>query len=141
VSIWTDPDTTDDGSPGGQFWVMLQAGGAAPPADTHVRLSIRPLDRPGRTLSETAVPVDGDRGNQYVELVMDHEGRFAVHAAIDGTAGHGEVASEVEATYDLRPPPLLLLLYLLPFALVAFLWVKLLARRRRLEGRGGSRGR
>ncbi|HET7217087.1 MAG TPA: hypothetical protein VFJ02_03530, partial [Vicinamibacterales bacterium] len=32
VSIWTDPDTTDDGSARGQFWVKLHAanGGALP---------------------------------------------------------------------------------------------------------------
>jgi hypothetical protein len=23
ISIWTDPDATDDGSSGGQFWVVL----------------------------------------------------------------------------------------------------------------------
>ena len=27
VSIWTDPDTTDDGSPGGQFWVRIHLPG------------------------------------------------------------------------------------------------------------------
>ena len=143
VSIWTDPDTTDDGSPGGQFWVTVQAAhdGTVVGDDTRVRLSIRPLGRPGPALTASAVPVDGDPGNQYVELVLDHEGLFAVHLTIDGALGRGGVDSQVEATYDLRPPALLLLLYLLPFALVAFLWVKLLVRRRQLEGRGGGRGR
>lgn len=143
VSIWTDPDTTDDGSPGGQFWVTLQAAdaGTAVGGDTRVRLSIRPLERPGPALAASAVPVGGDPGNQYVELVMDHEGLFAVHLTIDGALGRGEVDSQVEATYDLRPPALLLLLYLLPFALVAFLWVKLLVRRRSHAGPGRSQGR
>jgi len=41
VSVWTDPDTTDDGTAGGQFWVVLRpasgysscsnAGGARQP--------------------------------------------------------------------------------------------------------------
>ena len=25
ISVWTDPDATDDGSPGGQFWVIVEA--------------------------------------------------------------------------------------------------------------------
>ena len=33
ISVWTDPDTTDDGSPGGQFWIRfhLVDGGEVPP--------------------------------------------------------------------------------------------------------------
>jgi hypothetical protein len=40
------------------------------------------------------------------------------------------VESEVDATYDLRPAPALLLLYLMPFVAVGLLWAKLLLRRR-----------
>jgi len=43
----------------------------------------------------------------------------------------------VEATYDLRPAPALLAVYLLPFLLVGFLWTKRLLQRRRGRSRGG----
>ena len=44
ISIWTDPDTTDDGSPGGQFWVRLHVAGkgAVIPAGTRVMVGIKP---------------------------------------------------------------------------------------------------
>ena len=45
--------------------------------------------------------------------------------------GRGQVEGEVTATYDLRPPPGLLVIYLLPFVTVGALWVKVLVRRRR----------
>ena len=47
VSVWTDPDATDDGSAGGQFWVQLQLAGAdgpLPPA-TRATLGVRPVIR------------------------------------------------------------------------------------------------
>ena len=49
LSIWTDPDTTDDGTAGGQFWVRLNSSraGSALPADTRARVAIRPVGRAG----------------------------------------------------------------------------------------------
>ena len=61
---------------------------------------------------------------------MDHEGRFAVHVTIAGPLGGAELDAETSATYDLRPPPYLIAVYLLPFLLVGLLWGRLLTRRR-----------
>jgi hypothetical protein len=135
ISVWTDPDTTDDGSSGGQFWVTVDPRNesVALPADTRAQVSIAPLDREGPAQSGWSEPVRGDVSRQFVALVMDHEGRFNVRVAIDGPLGPAKVAAEVEATYDLRPPPILLALYVVPFLLVGFLWLKLLLRRRRAE--------
>jgi hypothetical protein len=132
ISIWTDPDTTDDGSPGGQFWVRVQrhAEAGAIPAQTRATVAIKPLDRTGPELTGSATPVHGDITNQFAGLVMDHEGRFAVHVTIDGPLGAAAVDTAVDATYDLRPPPFLLAVYLLPFLLVGLLWGRLLVRRR-----------
>jgi hypothetical protein len=132
VSIWTDPDTTDDGSPGGQFWVRLEPAARedALPPHTRVTVAIRALGRTGPALTSTASPVRGDVTNQFAALVMDHEGRFAVHVAVDGPLGAATVDAEVDATYDLRPAPYLLVLYLVPFVLVGLLWGRLLIRRR-----------
>ena len=135
VAIWTDPDATDDPKPGGQFWVVLKArdDAAAIPAGTRVTVAIRPLDRPGTELTATAAPVDGLVSRQFAALRMDHEGPFAVRVAIDGPLGRVEVTSRVDATYDLRPPPFLFFIYLLPFVAIGLLWIKLLRRRRTLR--------
>jgi hypothetical protein len=132
ISIWSDPDTTDDGSPGGQFWVVLTAvgGGPAIPAPTVVTVAFRPLDREGPTRTGRAVPVNGATDNQFVALLMDHEGPFGVRVTVDSPLGRAEVESRAEATYDLRPSRGLMVIYLLPFVAVGALWMKVLWRRR-----------
>jgi hypothetical protein len=132
ISVWTDPDTTDDGSPGGQFWVRIDAarGGGRLPETTRASVAIRPLDRGGPSIRAEAEPVRGDVTNQFAALLMDHEGRFAVHVAVDGPLGAATLDSEVSATYDARPPPALLALYLAPFVAVGLLWARVLISRR-----------
>jgi hypothetical protein len=88
VSLWTDPDTTDDGSAAGKFWVMMN------PARKGIVLA------PDTRVNE-------------------------------GPLGPADVEAAVDATYDLRPRPIVLALALMPFLLVGFLWVKLLLRRRK----------
>ncbi|HEY7449993.1 MAG TPA: hypothetical protein VH702_17685 [Vicinamibacterales bacterium] len=133
VAIWTDPDATDDGSAAGQFWVVLQPirTGTELPPDTRVNVEVWPLDRAGAVHRETAAPVGQSVARQFAALVMDHEGRFGVRALIDGPLGSANVETEVNATYDLRPQPILLVVYVVPFLMVGFLWVKLLMRRRK----------
>jgi hypothetical protein len=132
VSLWTDPDTTDDGSAAGQFWVVLAPAqpSASLPADTRADISIRPGDRAGDVRTRRTEPVNGDVGRQFAALLMDHEGPFAVHVAIDGRAGTAALDANVDATYDLRPPRFMIAVYLMPFLLIGFLWAKLLIRRR-----------
>ena len=131
VSVWTDPDATGDGTAGGQFWVMIEmTDGSEPPADTRAHVTIRPLDRSGPAVSGDAAPVDGDPSRQFVALLMDHEGRFGVRTEISGSRGPAAADAWVDATYDLRPPPALLALYVMPFLAVGVLWLKLLHRRR-----------
>jgi hypothetical protein len=137
ISIWADPDTTDDGPPAGQFWIVIDplVQGTSLPQDTRSNISVAPLDRPGPTRTGRTAPVSNQAGRQFVALLLDHEGRFAVRAEIEGPLGPARLDTEVEATYDLRPPPLMLAVYMMPFVLVGFLWVKLLlARRRRWSG-------
>jgi len=124
VSVWTDPDTTDDQTAAGRFWVTLE------PAAEHVVVAIKPLDRVGAERSAAAQPVNGDRQRQFVALLMDHEGPFGVHVAIDGAPGKAEVDTMTDATYDLRPRPILIVLFVFPFVLVGFVWGKLLIKRR-----------
>ncbi len=132
ISIWTDPDATDDGSRGGQFWVVLEQrhGEGVPPA-TRVSLTVTALDRTGSIQTATGEPVRGDVGNQFASVVMDHEGPYRVAVSVSGPMGDASVESRAEATYDLRPPPYMLAWYLAPFILAGLLWGRLLMRRRR----------
>jgi len=132
ISIWTDPDTTDDGKAAGQFWVVIDAadGKSTIPAGTHASVTIRPLDREGPTREGRAEPVNKSVTRQFVALLMDHEGPFGVGVTVDGPLGRATVDTRVDATYDLRPAPGLIGLYLMPFVLVGGLWVKVLLRRR-----------
>ena len=133
ISIWSDPDATDDGTAGGSFWVVLESvtRGASIPAGTQATVSVRPLDREGAVQTGVAQPVGGSLANQFIALLMDHEGRFTVDVVVDGPMGRADVSATVDATYDERPPPYLMAVYLFPFLAVGLLWVKVLRQRRR----------
>jgi hypothetical protein len=141
ISVWTDPDTTDNGSAGGQFWVMIDPAraGDVVPSDVQAVVTIRPLDRSGAPLTARATLVNREPSRQFATLVMDHEGRFAVHVDVESASGRVSVDSEVQATYDLRPSRFVLAIYLLPFLLAGFLWTTLLVRRRRALARARAR--
>ena len=141
ISVWTDPDTTDDGSPGGQFWIRIHLadGGEVPPT-THATVSIGAVDRLESARTAPASPVRGDITNQFAALEMDHEGTFGVLVRVEGPRGRATVDSSVEATYDLRPQRWLFLLYLAPFVLVGLLWGRLLIRRRAVKPPSSSGG-
>jgi len=137
ISIWTDPDATDNGTPGGQFWIVIASStkGATLPAETRATVSVRPSAQPSSPSQETVQsartePVRGDVTNQFGAVLMDHEGPYAVHVEVTGPIGHASIDAMVEATYDLRPPPYMLVWYLFPFLLAGFLWTRLLLRRR-----------
>ena len=132
LSIWTDPDTTDDGTPGGQFWVMIasRSGSAKVGPDTLVTVSAQ-SENGGIEQSVRATPVRGDEATRFAALVLDREGPFRVLVTIDGPGGPATVQSAVMATYNLRPPPLVVAVYLVPFILIGGLWTMLLVRRRR----------
>jgi hypothetical protein len=140
IAIWTDPDTTEDGSAGGQFWVRLHrnADGTAVPAGTRVTVGVKPVGRAGAERRAVAEAVRGDVTNQFAAVVLDHEGRFAVSVTVEGPLGRASADAAVDATYDLRPAPYLLFLYLTPFLVVGVLWVRLIVRRRRGHAFQGS---
>ena len=148
ISVWTDPDATDDGVAAGQFWVIIEPAmsGQPIPSGTEARVSVQSLTTaapagaraPQSALSATATVVRGDVTNQFATVVLDHEGPFAVRVEVEGPLGRGDVDSRVEATYDLRPAPYMLAWYLGPFVIVGILWTRLLLRRRaaRVVSRG-----
>jgi hypothetical protein len=138
VSVWTDPDATDDHTAAGKFWVTVQpaARGAVLPDTTKVLVSVAPKDRAGAERAGVAERLNGDVRRQFVALLLDHEGRYDVHVKIDGPFGTASVDDGVDATYDLRPRPILTLLFVAPFVLVGFVWGKLLIKRK-MAARGG----
>jgi hypothetical protein len=143
VSVWTDPDATDDGTLGGQFWVIVHDGaGAAAPDGTRVQVSVRARTRDVAS-SAAAARSPNDEAHWFAAVLMDHEGPFDVAVDLAGPLGDTRVDSEVEATYDLRPPPMMLVVYLLPFLAVGGLWLKAVLGRRRYGpppgGRAGNR--
>lgn len=131
MSVWTDPDTTDDETPGGQFWVTFTGASAdGPGRDVHVTISATPLrGGPERTVEAAA----NNSGAHFGALVLDHEGRFRIDVRARGAEGDGDVSAEVDATYDLRPAPFVVVLYIVPFVLAGALWARLLMRRRRRD--------
>jgi len=140
ISIWTDPDATDNGVAAGQFWIVIEpaAKGGTIPDGTSAAVSVRPLDAtspvgpraPESALNAAAHPVRGDLSNQFAVVVLDHEGPFSVHVDVDGPLGRASVVSRIDATYDLRPAPYMLAWYLAPFVVAGLLWTRLLLRRR-----------
>ncbi len=139
ISIWTDPDATDDGTPEGKFWVMLAGApgtGREVPAGTTARVTIAPTDREGPPATGAAEPVDGKLTNQYVALLMPHEGPYRVTVDIAGPLGPARVESHVDATYDTRPAPILLLVYAFPFVAIGVLWVRVMWSRRKNPATG-----
>jgi len=130
LSVWTDPDTTDDRTPGGKFWVIAHsADGREPGADTRVVVVARPLDRPGPEQRTAAASQQGASSRYFASLVLDHEGKWQVEVLLDGPGGAGSTSAEVDATYDLRPSVVVLPFLILPFLLVGFLWLKALRTR------------
>jgi hypothetical protein len=136
ISIWTDPDATDNGALGGQFWIVINPSGTSQslPADTRAVVTVEPTSNTSQThtttMSTRTEPVRGDITNQFGAVLMDHEGPYAVHVEVTGPMGPASIDAMVEATYDLRPPPYMLVWYLFPFLLAGFLWTRLLLRRR-----------
>lgn len=135
VSVWSDPDATDDRMPDGKFWVIVHsAAGAEPDARTRVTVAARPLDRPGAEQRAAAAPEPREPSRYFSSLVLDHEGRWQVEVLLEGPLGSASTSTEVEATYDLRPPLVTLPFLILPFLLVGFLWQKALRTGRRRPG-------
>ncbi len=135
ISVWSDPDATDDGTVAGKFWVVLAPaqGGGSIPGNTHARVTIQALDRKVAPLESATEPVDGLVTRQFAALLMDHEGPYKVHVSVEGPLGRAEVETRVDATYDLRPPLGELIVFLFPFAALAGLWLVMLRRRRRVR--------
>jgi len=127
ISLWTHPDVGT-----GSFWIMMEPPrGTDLPKDLKIEIGVQPVS--GRLPEKRyAARLDSSSAQvQYiVEVPFDAQELWRIHVLLDSSAGHGESTATVEVT----PPGLGrwdLLWYASPFAAVAFLWFRALARRRR----------
>lgn len=128
VSVWTDPDVGES-----TFFVIVNTRpGGTIPTDLKVELGVQPTS--GR-LAEVLYPAQREALRdqvQYKALVfLDAQDMWRVRVVLASAQGSGEALATVEAT----PPGYGrwdLLIYLMPFAVVALLWLRAALRRRGL---------
>lgn len=131
VSVWAHANIGT--SP---FFVMLSPlPGGRVPDDLKVEIAVQPED--GRIPEKRYVAVRDSNPDavQYTsDVALDFDGPWKVHVFLTSSVGNGDVASIVQATphgfghWDL-------LLYSLPFLVLALLSVGALLRRRQLTSR------
>ncbi len=129
VALWTHPDVGT-----GAFYVFVEpAPGGAIPDDLKIKIGVQPLTgRLPEVLYDAQRVKSHGLVEYYAQAAFDRQELWRVHLVLQSSEGGGEATTQVEVT----PPGFGrwdLLLYLLPFLLVAFLWFRGIsgARRRR----------
>jgi hypothetical protein len=136
-ALWTHPDVGT-----GAFYVFVEpAPGGTIPDDLKIQIGVQPLT--GR-LPEVLYPATRMKSRGQVEYDaradFDRQELWRVHLVVQSSQGGGEETTQVEVT----PPGFGrwdLLLYLLPFLLLAFLWfmgVSRARRRKRAQARNAA---
>jgi hypothetical protein len=127
VSLWTHPDVGT-----GAFYVFVEpAPGGTVPGDLKIKIGVQPVTGrlPEKFYEAERVKSRGQA--QYnAQADFDRQELWRVRLVIQSSQGAGEATAQVEVT----PPGFGrwdLLLYLLPFLLVAFLWFRGITRARR----------
>lgn len=119
VTVWTDPDIGI-----GTFYVVFEAAEDrefVEPAS--VTVGVRPVTGRLPEVVYDAAPERVRRGARYLaEVEFDRGELWDVRVVIEGPEGGGELTSEVEATPDGTIGPIGLVVYSVPFVLVALLW-------------------
>jgi hypothetical protein len=127
VALWTHPDVGT-----GAFYVFVEpAPGGAVPNDLKIEIGVQPLTGRLPEVLYAAERVKSHGPLQYnAQAEFDRQELWRVRLVIQSSQGGGEATTQVEVT----PPGFGrwdLLLYLLPFLLVAFLWFRGISRTRR----------
>jgi len=127
VSLWTHPDVGT-----GAFYVFVEpAPGGTVPGDLKIKIGVQPGT--GRLPEKfyEAERVKSRGQTQYnAQAGFDRQELWRVRLVIQSSQGAGEATTQVEVT----PPGFGrwdLLLYLLPFLIVAFLWFHGISRMKR----------
>src|ERR1700683_4017142 len=127
VALWTHPDVGT-----GAFYVFVEpAPGGMVPGDLKIKIGVQPVTGrlPERFYEAGRVKSHGQV--QYnAQADFDRQELWRVRLVIQSSQGGGEATTQVEVT----PPGFGrwdLLLYLLPFLMVAFLWLYGISRLKR----------
>ena len=127
VALWTHPDVGT-----GAFYVFVEAApGSAVPDDLKIKIGVQPVTGrlPEKFYEATRVKSHGQI--QYNAMAdFDRQEMWRVRLVMQGSQGSSEAVAQVMVT----PPGFGrwdLLLYLLPFLIVAFLWFRGISRVRR----------
>jgi hypothetical protein len=127
VALWTHPDVGT-----GAFYVFVEpAPGGTVPGDLNIKIGVQPVTGrlPERFYEAERVKSHGQV--QYnAQADFDKQELWRVRLVIQSSQGGGEATTQVEVT----PPGFGrwdLLLYLLPFLMVAFLWFHGISRMKR----------
>lgn len=137
VALWTHPDVGT-----GAFYVFVEpAPGGAVPDDLKIQIGVQPVTGRLPEVLYAAERVKSHGQVQYnAQADFDRQELWRVRLLIQSSQGSGEATAQVEVT----PPGFGrwdLLLYLLPFLLLAALWFRGVSRvrqRRNAERRSGT---
>src|SRR6202050_769636 len=127
VALWTHPDVGT-----GNFYVFVEpVPGSTVPGDLKIEIGVQPATGRLPEVLYAAERVKSHGPLQYnAQAEFDRQELWRVRLVIQSSQGDGEATTQVEVT----PPGFGrwdLLLYLLPFLLVAFLWFRGITRARR----------
>src|ERR1700691_1246792 len=124
VALWTHPDVGT-----GNFYVFVEpVPGSTVPGDLKIEIGVQPATGRLPEVLYAAERVKSHGPLQYnAQAEFDRQELWRVRLVIQSSQGDGEATTQVEVT----PPGFGrwdLLLYLLPFLLVAFLWFRGITR-------------
>jgi hypothetical protein len=124
VALWTHPDVGT-----GAFYVFVDpAPGGTIPDDLKIKIGVQPVTgRLPEKFYEAAHVKSRGQVEYNAQADFDRQELWRVRLVIESSQGGGEATAEVQVT----PPGFGrwdLLLYLLPFLLVAFLWFRGITR-------------
>jgi hypothetical protein len=127
VALWTHPDVGT-----GAFYVFVEpAPGGMVPDDLKIQIGVQPVTgRLPEKFYEAARVKSRGQAQYNAQADFDRQELWRVRLVLQSSQGGGEATAQVEVT----PPGFGrwdLLLYLLPFLLVAFLWFRGITRARR----------
>src|ERR1022692_100955 len=127
VAVWTHPDVGT-----GAFYVFVEpAPGGTVPDDLKIKIGVQPVTGRLPEAFYVAERVKSHGQVQYnAQAEFDRQELWRVRLVIQSSQGGGEARTQVEVT----PPGFGrwdLLLYLLPFLIVAFLWFHGISRMKR----------
>jgi hypothetical protein len=127
VALWTHPDVGT-----GAFYVFVEpAPGGTVPDDLKITIGVQPVTgRLPEKFYEAARVKSRGQVQYNATADFDRQELWRVHLRIQSSQGSGEASAQVEVT----PPGFGrwdLLLYLLPFLIVALLWLHGISRMKR----------